>query len=584
MIPTNPQAITLQDSGGLTAKFSTTLTPKIMDYLRGNQLGSTQSTIDYWTGPMVPETQSQAYADGVKALLKSFTPINLCLEVCERRAEMVLGDEPAWNFTPRQAIPEGQDIPRELQSLIDEAEQAATVWWDAQDLPSKTLDLTTVLIAHGRAPLRFFFDPMKLRVVDGETTIPAPEDLQTLEAAMMCIRLQTPSPTNPDGLDLTSTGVYVHPDTLQEIGVWRYRKTENGKTYDELELSWSDGERTYLKLLRQGAGDQNASAFEDKGMLLGGRLWVHEWRLPRGLITDDLIRNQNALNVANTMIHRNTYFAGFVERYGIGVQPPGKWVPDPDNPGQMKFEPVPFQVGAGSLNLFQPATFQETTTDANGNTSTSEKPVSAQYGRFEPSAPAALTAAIQQAQSNIYDIARQRFVLMGDDATASGRSREVATGDHLRAGARVARVVEGGIRGILEFVLAVAADLLGRPEFNQLRATVQARPSAFTPTPQEREQNRQDVAAGLLSQETARSKLVADVDAESQKVLAELNATPRVALEVLKQGGPTSVVLQGLLDAGVTAVTPEMVAQQKEIDFAQVGMNQDAGQTGEGTV
>lgn len=569
-------ALSIDDAKELSKPFTAPLTARITNYLRGQQLGSSSGGIDYWTGPMVPSDHPE-YANMLAQLQKSFVSDNKTLEVCERLAEGVLGDEPAWNYTPRTPPPEGQEVDAGLQALITEAELAVTGWYDRLSIPSRLLDFATVLVAHGRAPLRFFVDPTRVEVSEtGEYSLPP---TPTLDDALRLLRVQFPSPTKDTGLSITSVGVYEDPMYLTQAGVFYYKIEDK----ENLEVSYVTPEDnlTVLKILtKQG---QSESSLD-----LWGLLWVQETKLSRGLVTIDLLQNQDALNVANTMLPRNTHFAGYVERFGIGIEPPGSWEPDPANPGEQRFVPAKFQTGPMSLNFFQPSAFEETSTDSNGNQTKSLRPVPAQYGRMEPSKPEAITAAILQAELNIYSIARQRFVLMGDDATASGRSREVATGDHLRRANGVARAIEGALRGILEFALAFSAACTNRSEaFKQLRATVQCRVTAFTPTPQEREQNRLDVAAGLMSQETARSKLVADVDAEGAKILAELNVTPRLALEVLKQGGPTSVVLQGLLDAGVTAVTPEMVTQQRELDFAQVGQgieNPDAGMDGEGVV
>ena len=147
----------------------------------------------------------------------------------------------------------------------------------------------------------------------------------------------------------------------------------------------------------------------------------------------------------------------------------------------------------------------------------------ASYNKLEPAAPAAITAAIQEARQSIYAALRQRFVLMDDKATASGRSREVATGSFLRATARYATATEHLIREVLEFALEVSALIQGQPgKYRSLRASVELRQHVFDPSPLQVASDLALQQAGVISRQTLQGRIgIADSDAEDARILKE---------------------------------------------------------------
>ena len=327
------------------------------------------------------------------------------------------------------------------------------------------------------------------------------QQVGTLDEALLRLRLM---PTNE-----VTAGVLEDPETLEPLSVIAYEtRDSSGITREELELSFVDDQgQTVLRVMRN-----TTDPIQKAELDLGGRLWLIQASVTFPLITDDLLSQQDALNVALTLLNRNTHFAGFVERYGIGIEPPV------DEEGRPKLN-----VGSGTSNFFQPSVVTETTTDPLGNTTVSQRPISGQYGRFEPSDPKALTAAVDYAEANLYAIARQRFVVMSDDATASGRSREVAAGDYLVNAGRLARAMEGYVRDVLEFALAFAGAIMGQPgRYASLRAHVSCHPRGFQPSAQDRAQDLAELQAGAMSLETFLARRGdADTDAERARLETE---------------------------------------------------------------
>ena len=89
--------LTLLDQGVLIGALSDKKDKKVYDFLNGRQLGSTDSAVDYWAGPMLPISHSE-YGRMVEALKSSFTSRNMIAEVTERAADGVLGNEVKWTI------------------------------------------------------------------------------------------------------------------------------------------------------------------------------------------------------------------------------------------------------------------------------------------------------------------------------------------------------------------------------------------------------------------------------------------------------------------------------------------------------
>jgi hypothetical protein len=534
--PNNP---TLVELNYARATFSGPLTERITDYLGGYQLGPRSDALDfrfapafnqdqvqqgmgtlYWNGPMVP-VGHRRYNDMQLALIKSFNFRNITQEGIEFLADGVGADEADWSLVSElesgdEAIP----LPPAEQALLDEAEELLTAWWDHRDLPTTIQHLLQTAIAHGRAPLRPRI-PERYKDSTGKL-IPITDPLSSLEP----LHLVLP--------DVALSGVYTDPESLERIGVTQV----NYRNATEYKLEWEvthldpDG-KTVLQVLSLG-GEEITDVRKSDPLDLGGRLWLFELKFPRAAVTRDVLSNQDALNVALTLLSRNTHFAGFAQIYGIGIDPPmtgGESSVLSDGTVKPATPEETVQAGPGTQMFFQPSvsTTIVRTTGTNGlpmETITETPYAGASYNKIDPADPKAIEAAITIAETNIYSALRQRFVLMDDKATASGRSREVATGSFLRATARYATGTEHLIRELLEFALEVSALLQGQPgKYRSLRASVTCRQQVFDPSPLQVAANLSLKKEGIISRQTLQNLVgIADTVAEDARIAEEAQA------------------------------------------------------------
>ena len=537
--PNNP---TLVELNYALSTFNNPLTRRIADYLHGYQLGPKSDAPNYqfasgfnrltvgqregddglstayWVGPMVPQGHRR-YIDMQNALVKSFNFRNVTLEAVEFLADGVGADEADWSLvseleSPDEAIP----LPPAEQALLEEAEQLLTRWWDHRDVPSTIQHLLQSAIAHGHAPLRPRI-PERYKDASGQL-IPITDPLASLEP----LHLVLP--------DVSLSGVYTDPETLERIGVTQvlYRAVNEWKMEWETTHVDTDG-KTILKVLGMG-GEEIGDVKASDPMDLGGRLWLFELRFARGAVTRDVLSNQDALNVALTLLSRNTHFAGFAQIYGIGIDPPTTGGSESTvlSDGTVKPGAPEHAVsaGPGTQMYFQPSVSTKITRTTGQNgvpiETIEETPYAgASYNKIDPADPRAIEVAIQTAEMNIYSALRQRFVMMDDKATASGRSREVATGSFLRATARYATATEHLIRELLEFALEVSALFQGQPgKYRSLRAAVTLSQKVFDPSPLQVASDLALQQAGVISRQTLQGRIgVSDPAAEDARIAEE---------------------------------------------------------------
>lgn len=503
--------------------FSGPLTARITDYLRGFQLGPRQDmqilgadgkplatipqeAIGYWAGDLLPSTDPR-FPRQVEALRKSFTYHNLTLQGVELLADGIGADEPDWAWVPDRPLKDGEKPTAQEQALINELDSVINAWWDARRIPDLLQQVLVPGIAHGRQPIRpripdRYRDPATGR----------------LKVAPLARSLDGFYLTLPDVQD---SGLYTDPDTLETVGltVLRLPDPQNrGVTREAYEITDLDEQgRTRISRIEQGKEVATGTPLD-----LGGQLWLFELRFQRPAVTGDVLANQDALNVALTSLSRNTRWAAFEKTLMIGIDPPV------DDEGKLK----PLS-GPGAESYLQPAVMTEVEqgTDTRGQpTSVTRERMypGASVTKLDPSEPKAIQAAIDQATANIYSILRQRFMLMDDKATASGRSREVATGAYLRACARYSTAVEGLIRDILTLAARISAITQGKPgRYDRLRPIVTCRQRMFEPSAEVVTVYQALQTGGVISMQTLRGMVgVADPDAEQQQIDKERGAQP----------------------------------------------------------
>lgn len=469
----------------------------------GEPIGGGEENFAYWRGPMVrvPEEGSEAdkrraqsvVTEFQTALRRSFTSTNVLKEVVRRD---VSSSSARMSWTIMQpGAQRTQDTDR--TELEQEADTLASSWWSA-GIEKAIRSALRYARREGRGVLRF-------RVAGGLFQVGEDKVLRVRAGAQPAdiaryIRLEC--------LDQPENArVWEDPDTLNRRAVYTYKDSAERECVEVSTVDDATG-LTHLRILR-GDEAQGASVELDLGGL------VHYLELAADpLITPQFLQNQMAYNTTSTMILRNTELAGFLERYGINVEPPYEVIDDPDRPGQTKRVYKNPRTGPGSMTLWRQATMPQS--DAEGNYTGDRPAGTAEYGRFEPVSPQALITAAEHSQLNMYSEVGQVFALMGKDATASGRSRVVAIADFDVAREDSIALAQAAVRDVVTVFLALVSALANQARrYAQLQVQGTVRARTVPSSAEDRKADREDVAAGVISKATARQRQ--DIDDPAQE-------------------------------------------------------------------
>ncbi len=477
-----------------------------------------------WIGPR-PGAGDVDSASVLLEIRRAFISKNAVREVVERHVGGVIGQEPAWKLTVRRPLgkvpkeqqeaptipgddppavsppsdtppPTDPTAPVEMvdeqpnpaeQALIDEAEAALTEWWDVRGAHMLIQDATALLLLARRGILRLFVPPGLLqngRVPMGD-----------LAESLARIYVRVPDPTQAT--------VATDDATQQQAGIYLYREDE--EKVDKAELVYLDDQgRTIIRIL----GGEEAKA---DPLDLGGRLTIYEMTRA-ALVTPQVRQQQYLLNMACTMMGRNVVLAGFLERILLNVQLPGTY----EGEGTARrFIPDTFRVGAGTTNALMGATF----TDEQGVT----RMASPSVVYRDPVPVVTFVDTKREAYTAILEETDQMHALISGDATASGESRKQARADFEMSLLDTQAQLNRAGRWLIETALAMAAAFSGSPgRFAELRAVFECRIDSGPMGAEDQSQVRENVKAGLLSEETGMARIgVDDVDAEKEKIAGE---------------------------------------------------------------
>lgn len=494
---------------------------------------------DAWTGPRLATTHP-LYSETWQAIQKSFVSSNKVREFVRRETMAAIGDVPAWSLTPRRPLANDEQPTAQEQALIAEATAIFQSWWDARSAHRLVEEVTAMAAWAGRGVLRLFVPPGRL--ADG--MVP----LTPVEQAADYVYAHCPEPQQAT--------VYESLATRMPAGIYAYEESTageltDGQTASRAEVCYVEdggdtgtrgrgdtGKRyTVLRVMGTDGKDVQEPALLD----LGGRLTLHELRRPL-LITEQVRQGQMALNKALTMMDRNGTQGGFLERIVTNAQLPGRMEPDEHNPGLQKFVPEAMHLGPGTTN-FLAGVVQ---TDAQGNQSIATPGVHYR----DPVSPKTFIETRDALYRQMLEETMQLHVLMATDATASGESRKQARAEFEQAVRLPAALVEDAMRWLIETVLALASTFAGQPgRYEALRASVTARVDLGPVSAEEIRANTEQVAAGLLSPESAMSRNgVRDVPAERERIAAAKTQAADLAQMMLEQA--RTAFDQGAGDAG----------------------------------
>ncbi len=481
-----------------------------------------------WTGPRLAATHA-LYAETWATIQSSFVSSNKIREVVRREVMAAVGDAPAWSLTPRRALPPDGQPSAEEQALIAEGMALVRDWWDQRQMQSLLEEMVAMAAWGGRGVLRLFVPPGLL--VDG--VLP---QAGSLAEGLAAIQVHCPEPS--------MAAVAIDPRTRAEVGVYAYTEEVDGQQVGRCELvylSGGAGERgsggDSSTALRSAQNDKltvlrvmgpDGRDVQEPGVLnLGGRLTMHEIRRPV-LVSEQVRSLQKGINKTLTMMDRNGTQGGFLERIVTNAQLPGKMVPDPDHPGLTKWAPEPMHLGPGTTNFLAGVVVR----DAEGNESIATPGVHYR----DPVSPTTFIETKEALYRALLEEVQQVHVLLADAGSASGESRRQARAEFEQAVRLSASLAEDALRWLVESVLAMASLFAGQPGyFESLRASAEAHVNLGPVSADEVRVNAEQVAADLLSPETAMARNgVRDVPAELERIAAAKAARAELASMMLE--------------------------------------------------
>lgn len=533
----------LQDAAQIILKAQSPLATTAQKYMDGDHYQDSAG----WIGPM-PQPNEPGAMEVRREIQRGFTSRNAIAEVVHRHKNGVMGREPAWNFTVAESLRQDEKISDQDQALIDQAEAVITEWWDRRRVHEMLQKAVEYSLHQGRGPVRIFFPRGRVREVtrtaeDGSSVTETVVSATTLEEALDLIHVDVPHPK-----DAT---VAEDPETLEEVGVFMYITSER----QVLEVTFKDGfgldAVTTLRI--ESSGEQVTRTWNYN---LNGRLLMQQIkRTP--LVSKQVVEQQKALNLAETMIPRNVITGGFLERVILNAQMPGKWIADESMPTGRRFVPEPLYTGAGTTNILSGKEYR----DLDGSVRIANPSVVYR----DPVSPKASIEAGDAHRMHILNEVDQTHVSIAGDAFASAVSRVEAKMDYLSSLRTTQAPTEAVGRWLLETVLWLACEIVRRSGgelpaddmAQRLKAEFRCRLQVGNITPDEQRAIMELVEAGLLSREDAMALLGVD---NVDDMLAKINGQPGAMLDLSEK---QAKVFKQWVEAGAT---PEFAARMAGLE------------------
>lgn len=508
---------------------------------------------DGWVGPR-PDPMDEGYDSTMLLLENGFVSKNVIAEVCERHMTGICGSEPQWAFVPARSMAPLEQPSDSENSLIEEVEAALTRWVNKRRFHMVLQDGTVVLLWASRACFRLMVPAGLIQTVTPRLTGASPSDVETdddgnpvqvtvvgaseLDEALDMIY--------PQFLEPEIAAVVVDPETMREAGVFAAVDQETGKWEGELVYLEDDGMTTIRPIVD---GEVQAGI----PINLGKRLSFFEMRR-KLLITQQVVQQQKALNLATSCIPRTVVTAGFLERVLLNAQMPGEWERDGDgNP--IRFIPAKYVTGGGASQFVQGI-------EVGRDPQTGEvKLTTPQIQWREPGQVLMPVQAKEAHYRDILDECDQTHVLSETAATPSGVSREQARAGYEKSLQLTQPEIQNAVVWTMETTLALAEYLINAPGrwTGQLRCVCDARIDSGPVTPDQERAVAETIEKGLMSEETGMARLrIADVDAERIRIMRQ----PGSKLGLLKR---QAEVMGALKTAGIaTEEAAELVGLSDE--------------------
>lgn len=441
-----------------------------------------------WIGPWPAEKAAPGSALAIGEIKRAFVSHNAIKETVGRQRSALLSRAIQVTVTKLQNALKDTQAGQAGDAEAELLQSTLRAWIEREDTATAIEQAVTNSILADRSSLRFYLPPAAL---SGSTL--RQHDLSAAHKALYL-----------DAVPVGKAGIYVERTERTRIGL--YIDPDIG--YAEIAYRMrGDTDVT----IRQLYANQEASKHHQ--VRLG---WLPIYEILQGdtFVTDQMVSQQKALNLAESLFPRNAVTAGFLERVVTNSKIEGKTITDED--GNERFVAYPIQWGAGVTNFFTGLK----TKGQNGQDSYTTPEIN----YHDPVPPDTFTQTSRHHYERILGEANQLHYLIAGDATASGASRVTAMSAHVISVLRAKAIVDRALTWVVQEATAYFELLTGQPGRWTDRYKIQAEAVAeFGPISSEMIAS--SIAASkakLLSRQTAMSWIgVTDPKAEEAQIGTE---------------------------------------------------------------
>lgn len=425
------------------------------DYYIGNHR-------QFWTGPVLPKTHPM-YEQVNAEIDRLFHPYNICSEIVDQYVSGLIGKKFSWSLKNKNG------------ESSDKAESIITDWFEWQTEVGVDIDLG---------------DPISTAITQ------------------MLVRDQG-NGSGSGYLRLYEPALYSKLEPYQRIvvhapapGQMSVERNIQGILW-KAEYFYGDGQKEIYELLPDGKTKITNEDTEEVIIVdYGGRLPIVEFK-GSSLITDAIKKGQNSINKTLTIKDINVENAGFLERVILNAMPPGAYVEDSEGKKTFKRDPKSLEIGANLITMITGLPIGDP--DApEGYTNPS-----VEYRNPVPVETFRESLAIDIA--TIYFQTGLAYLLSSGDGKISGKSRLTLKEDFLIRLRKYEQGIESGLKKLLTIVIQILTPYY--PILKGYKPVVELN-LAVSPLPEERQQNREDVKAGIMSIPSAISAAGRDTQKE----------------------------------------------------------------------
>lgn len=502
---------------------------------------------------------------------RQFAPYDACGEGLNA-VEDAFSAEAQIGFDALEAVPEDDDMPEETRQRGEEAIGILTELWDRVRLQEQIKPAIRTAAWAERAVLRWWIPPGRaLRVVDGESERIVLPRAGSIEEAAEWLALSRPDPE--------SAGIVTDEATQARAAVYLDEVRGEGESkINRAQIAYADGGALVIRTVYEGAEWEGAEDRHENG----GVLPMAEMR-GGNLLTPSVIATQQQLDYVESIVTTAAETGGFPERYignaepsgerrllGPGEDPrPGTYLWEHDGQ-RIEVNPGPRPLGARiTTELVGIVTHTEDGKVARATPSVE---------RFEPVDPEFAIKSGRHARAKILRMMRQGHRVGDGTGEASGIAYQQDRAAFEKDLQNRKGSAEGALRELLTSALAWIEVLAGVPGYftSLIRVTVDMHVDAGPRSPDERNQDRADVEAGLLSPATAMARGgIEDIEAESQRIhdspLSRLLLLEKAAAVYaqIAQAASAEAAVRALVAAGVD---PKIAEALRALDTDGVGV------------